>query len=336
VLRLYHIFIKKASYRMSFTARQNHSAAWYTGYMKDLVEQKQSFLTYLEIERGRSKKTIENYNRYLERFFSFSQISVVSQLSEELIASFMVHLDHQSGTRNKGLSEPMKPQTKNYYLIALRRFLVFLQQQGIETVLPDVITLSPVPARSLDIISVSELERLLQTPDTKTLVGKRDKALLEVLFSTGLRISELCTVLVIDYVTEKGELLVYGNRGRTRTVFLSATARQSLEMYLSARDDVEETLFVRYGRKAHDGENTRIHPRAVQRLVKQYAAQAGISHSVTPKSIRHSFASDLLLGGASLTSVQALLGHVSIGTTKEYTAALHPRLHDEYKKLPET
>lgn len=301
--------------------------------MKDLVELKRQFLEYLEIERGRSVKTIENYDRYLERFFAFAKVKTVSQLTEEQVREFRLHLNRQAGTKVGGRLEPMKRRTQNYYLIALRAFLKFLRKRGIEALSPERIELAKVPERSLDLISPTELKRLMAAPDTKTLEGKRDRAILELLFSTGLRISELCGLSIDDVDLTRDEFSVRGKGDKVRVVFISDSARQYLQDYLKARKDLDEALFVRYGRKAQDGNDPRIHPRAVQRLLKFYAGKAGITRKVTPHVIRHSFATDLLSNGADLRSVQALLGHANIGTTQVYTHVTDKHLREVHKKF---
>ena len=212
--------------------------------MKDVMEQKRQFLEHLKVKRGRSDKTIENYNRYLERFFAFSKIKTVSQISETQIQAFRLHLATQPGSKTGSSVEPMKLQTQNYYFIALRSFLTFLKTKSIEVISPDCITLAKVPERSIDTISPTELAQLLAAPQTKTLEGKRDRAILELLFSTGLRISELCALSIADIDTERNEFQVRGKGDSTRVVFLSETAKKYLEEYLAARTDGEEALFV--------------------------------------------------------------------------------------------
>jgi site-specific recombinase XerD len=301
--------------------------------MKDLVELKRQFLEYLEIERGRSVKTVENYDRYLERFFEFAKVQKTTDLTEEQIREFRLYLNRQPGTKVGSRVEPMKRRTQNYYLIALRAFLKFLRKRGIEALSPERIELAKVPQRSLDLISPKELKRLREAPDTKTLEGKRDQAILELLFSTGLRISELCALNIDDVDLTRDEFSVRGKGDKIRVVFLSDTARKSLQAYLKARKDMDASLFVRYGRKAKNGDDLRIHPRMVQRLLKKYAAMAGITRKVTPHVIRHSFATDLLSNGADLRSVQALLGHANIGTTQVYTHVTDKHLRDVHKKF---
>ncbi|MCD5381061.1 MAG: tyrosine-type recombinase/integrase [Candidatus Pacebacteria bacterium] len=297
------------------------------------MELKQQFLEYLEIERGRSIKTVENYNRYLLRFFDFAGVKKPSDLTEEQVREFRLHLNRQPGTKIGGRTEPMKRRTQNYYLIALRAFLKFLRKRGIESLSPERIELAKVPERSIDLISSRELKRLMTAPDLKTLEGKRDKAILELLFSTGLRISELCGLSIDDVDLTREEFSVRGKGEKVRVVFLSETARKSIQNYLKARKDLDDALFVRYGRKANDGGDLRLSPRAVQRLLKKYAALAGITRKVTPHVIRHSFATDLLSNGADLRSVQALLGHANIGTTQIYTHVTDKHLLEVHKKF---
>ncbi len=301
--------------------------------MKDLVELKRQFLEYLEIERGRSIKTVENYDRYLERFFTFAKVKMPADLTEEQVREFRLYLNRQAGTKVGGRLEPMKRRTQNYYLIALRAFLKFMRKRGIEALSPERIELAKVPERSLDLISPTELKRLMTAPDVKTLEGKRDKAILELLFSTGLRISELCGLSIDDVDLTRDEFSVRGKGDKVRVVFLSDAAKETLREYLKHRKDLDDALFIRYGRKMNDGGEPRLAPRAVQRLLKKYASAAGITRKVTPHVIRHSFATDLLSNGADLRSVQALLGHAHIGTTQVYTHVTDKHLRDVHKKF---
>jgi len=299
----------------------------------DIRSLKQQFLEYLEIERGRSVKTVENYDRYLERFFEFGNITKPTHINEVMVRSFRMHLNRQKGSKVGGRFEPMKRRTQNYYLIALRAFLKYLRKLDIETISPESIELAKVPDRSLDLISSVELNRLRAAPDVKTIEGKRDKAILELLFSTGLRISELCGLSIDDVDLTRDEFSVRGKGDKVRVVFLSDTARRAVQEYLKARKDLDDALFVRYGRKMNDGGEPRIQPRAVQRLLKMYAAKAGITRKVTPHVIRHSFATDLLQNGADIRSVQALLGHASINTTQVYTHVTDKHLREVHQKF---
>ncbi len=298
-----------------------------------LMELKRQFLEYLEIERGRSVKTVENYDRYLIRFLVFSKIEKPSDLTEELVREFRLHLNRQSGTKVGGRVEPMKRRTQNYYLIALRAFLKFMRKRGVSSLSPERIELAKVPERSLDLISTAELTRLMNAPATDSLEGKRDRAILELLFSTGLRISELCSLSIDDVDLSRDEFSVRGKGDKVRVVFISEEARATIKSYLAARKDMDDALFVRYGKKAHVGAEARVTPRVVQRLLKRYATKAGITRKVTPHVIRHSFATDLLSNGADLRSVQALLGHAHIGTTQIYTHVTDAHLREVHKKF---
>lgn len=301
--------------------------------MTDLVKLKREFLEYLEIERGRSVKTVENYDRYLERFLDFTKAKKPRDLTEEQVREFRLHLNRQPGTKNGKRVEPMKRRTQNYYLIALRAFLKYLRKREIESLNPERIELAKVPERSLDLISSAELKRLMNAPKTNELEGKRDKAILELLFSTGLRISELTSLSIDDIDMTRDEFSVRGKGDKIRVVFLSDDARKALQDYLKNRKDMDDAMFVRYGRKQNDGGDLRLSPRAVQRLIKKYAAEAGITRKVTPHVIRHSFATDLLQNGADIRSVQALLGHASINTTQVYTHVTDKHLREVHKKF---
>jgi len=297
------------------------------------MELKRQFLEYLEIERGRSVKTVENYDRYINRFFEFSKAKNPGDITEEQVREFRLFLNRQAGTKVGGRVEPMKRRTQNYYLIALRAFLKYMRKRGVSSLSPERIELAKVPERSLDLISSAELERLLNAPSVSTIEGKRDRAILELLFSTGLRISELCALSIDSVDLSRDEFSVRGKGDKVRVVFLSEDARAAIKNYLAGRKDMEDALFIRYGRKAHIGEDARITPRTVQRLLKLYAAKAGITRKVTPHVIRHSFATDLLSNGADLRSVQALLGHAHIGTTQIYTHVTDAHLREVHKKF---
>lgn len=299
----------------------------------NLPELKRQFLEYVEIEKGRSVKTIENYDRYLKRFLDFVKVKKPEEITEKQIREFRLFLNRQSGAKNGLQVETMKKKTQNYYLIALRAFLKYLQRQNIKTISPEKIELAKISERSLDLITQEELKRLLQTPNEKSLIGKRDKAILELLFSTGLRVSELCALNKNNVDLKKDDFSIQGKGGKVRVVFLSDVAKEALQKYLDARKDFEEALFIRYGKKAEIGEDKRISPRAMQRLLKQSAIKAGITKKVTPHIIRHSFATDLLNNGADIRSVQAMLGHASISTTQIYTHVTDTHLREIHKKF---
>jgi site-specific recombinase XerD len=279
---------------------------------------KRRFLEYIEISKGRSVKTIENYDRYLTRFIAFSKVKTASAITDESVREFRLYLNRQN----------LKKNTQNYYLIALRAFLKYLQRESIPSLSPERIELAKVPERSLDLISSAELERLMQAPSGDDVESLRDRAILELLFSTGLRVSELCA-LDTDLDLSRDELSVRGKGDKVRVVFLSARAKTSVRAYLKARKDLEEALFVGYGwggKHPH-----RVAPTDIQRWVKYYATKAGITTKITPHTLRHLFATDLLENGADLRSVQALLGHANIATTQVYTHVTDRHLHDVHK-----
>lgn len=298
-----------------------------------LTELQRQFLEYLEIERGRSVKTVENYNRYLTTFLDFIPTNDPGSVTEEMIREFRLHLNRQPGTKVGGRMEPMKRKTQNYYLIAVRAFLKYLRKRDVDSINPERIELAKVPERSLDLITGRELVRLLEAPDTSTQVGRRDTAILALLFSTGLRISELCALNIDDVDLTRDEFSVRGKGDKVRVVFLSPAAKTAIKAYLKGRKDMDEAMFVQYGKNAKNATELRLSVRAVQRMMKQMAAQAGITRKVTPHVIRHSFATDLLQNGADLRSVQALLGHAHIGTTQVYTHVTDSHLKEVHKKF---
>lgn len=299
----------------------------------DIASAKRQFLEHLEIERGRSVKTIENYDRYLSRFFEQMQVKNSEDITEEGVRSFRLWLNRQKGTGDGS----MKRRTQNYYMIALRAFLKFLRKRGVECLSPERIELAKLPERQIDLITSAELERLLSAPKAalekekdphKRRAYLRDAAILELLFSTGLRIAELCA-LNSDIDLSRDELSVRGKGEKVRVVFLSEAAKSSVSSYLKARDDMEEALFV-------DGRPKKLHritPRDVQRHLKGYVSRAGITNKVTPHTLRHAFATDLLSNGADIRSVQQLLGHASINTTQIYTHITDSHLREIHKKF---
>lgn len=304
----------------------------------DLQTLKRQFFEHLEIEKGRSLKTIENYERYLERFLSFAKVSNPKDITDDTVREFRLWLNRQSsGTREDGRIETLKKKTQNYYLIALRSFLKYMRKRGIESISPERIELAKVAERDLDLISETDLKRLLSAPDGSDIKSLRDRAMLELFFSTGLRLSELCS-LSRDLDLNKDEFSVRGKGEKVRVVFLSDNARDAIRTYLAKRTDMENALFVRL---AISGESSsekqknisRLTPRSIERIVKHYAIKAGISKKVTPHILRHSFATDLLQNGADIRSVQMMLGHANIATTQIYTHVTNKQLKDIHKKF---
>ncbi len=294
---------------------------------------KRAFLEYIEIERGRSVKTVENYDHYLTRFFIQTKVSTPKDITDEVVRTFRLWLNRQTARPNRknASADTLKKRTQNYHLIALRAFLKYLRKRGITSLNPEHIELAKVGDRSLDLITGDELSRLLKASEGTDLIHKRDNALLHLLFSTGLRVSELCA-LNTDLDLSRDELSVRGKGDKVRVVFVSEEAKEAVRAWQKARKDMEEALFIALGPRGISQGDNRLTPRTVQRIVKTYAVKAGITRKVTPHTLRHSFATDLLSNGADLRSVQALLGHASIVTTQVYTHVTDKHLHEVHRK----
>jgi site-specific recombinase XerD len=257
-------------------------------------------------------------------------IKSISDITESAIRQFRLKLNRAPGVKTKGQgTATMKKTTQNYYMIALRSFLKYLRKINIQSVSPDVIELAKVGSRDLDLISSDELNRLLKAPDVKDIKGLRDKALLELFFSTGLRLAELCS-LNRDLDLSRDEFSIRGKGEKVRVVFLSEEAKDAIRNYLKARKDMDEPMFVNIARNKIGG---RLTPRSIERIVRGYSIKAGISKKVTPHVLRHSFATDLLSNGADIRSVQMMLGHANIATTQVYTHITDKQLRDVHKKF---
>lgn len=307
----------------------------------ELDHLKREFLEHVEIEKGNSLKTVNNYDHYLTRFLEFSKISDPNEITDDKIREFRLFLNRQPGVKVRGQqSATLKKNTQNYHLIALRSFLKYLMKRRITSLPPNSIELAKIKERSLDLISVEELNRLLNAPTTNInerdtspnaqLKILRDKAILELFFSTGLRLSELCS-LNRDLDLSKEEFSIRGKGEKVRVVFLSDSAKDAIREYLKNRKDLYEPMFVQYSR--NNSKSNRLTPRSIERIVKFYAIKAGISKKVTPHVIRHSFATDLLSNGADIRSVQMMLGHANIATTQIYTHITDKQLRDVHKKF---
>lgn len=295
---------------------------------------KREFLEHTEIGRGRSIKTVENYDRYLSRFLSFSKVKSAKEITDDVVREYRLWLNRQSVGKPSRLAtaDTLKKRTQNYYMIALRAFLKYMASRGVTSLSPERIELARVSERSLDLISIDELERLLSAPDTSTLQGLRDKAMLELFFSTGLRVSELAS-LPRDLDIDAEEFPIRGKGEKVRVVFISSAAREAVKSYLKKRNDLEDAMFVNIVKDHTKTAPTQLTTRSIERIVKRYAVKAGISKKVTPHVIRHSFATDLLSNGADLRSVQMLLGHASISTTQIYTHVTDKALRETHKKF---
>jgi len=283
--------------------------------MTEVEKYLKEYLDYLEVERNRSRKTRENYERYLKFFIKEQGIKSVKDIDEDAVRSFRVNLSRKN----------LKKNTQSYYVIAIRNFLKYLLKRDIKALSPEKIELPRVSRRDIEVLDYSELERLIKAPKGDDLRSLRDHAILEVFFSTGLRLSELCALpRYLDL--ERGEISVRGKGDKLRVVFLSNDSKKAIRDYLAKRSDPEGYLFASLTKK--NKIIGRITPRAVERLVSFYARKAGIPKKVHPHQLRHSFATDLLINGADLRSVQSLLGHANISTTQVYTHLTNKELKE--------
>lgn len=293
-----------------------------------LEEYISEFLEYLEIERNRSRKTLENYRRYLENFLAWAGTKGIENpgdITQDAIRGYRLSLNRKETIGG----EALKRVTQNYYVIALRGFLRYLAKRGIDTLPAEQVELSSQEERKVDFLEPEEVKRLIEGIQDSHLNGLRDKAIVTVLFSTGLRVSELAGLNRDHINLERGEFAVRGKGRKVRVVFLDPVAREAIKAYLSARGDIDEALFINHRAQS------RLTVRQIQRLLRAYAAKAGIVKRVTPHVLRHSFATDLLMQGADLRSVQEMLGHASVTTTQVYTHITNPRLkevHEKYHK----
>lgn len=299
--------------------------------MKKEIKQ---FLEYMEAERGLSGLTIRNYNFYLNRFADFAKehnIKNVKEINKEIIHKFRLYLSRLTDNNN----EPLKKNTQNYHLIALRGFLKYLVKNDIKSLEPEKIELAKQEPRQVAFLEGVELKKILDAPlstaDDK-LMQLRDKAMLELFFSTGLRVSELAKLKIEDVNLEKDEFTVRGKGKKVRIVFLSDDAREWLKKYFASRLDVNPYIFINLDR-ARKTVDEPITPRSIERIVIKYAKLAGIMKPVTPHTLRHSYATDLLINGADIRSVQAMLGHSSITTTQVYTHITDKQLREVHKKF---
>ncbi len=307
------------------------------------------FLEHLEIEKNRSQKTIENYSFYLQRFLGWLGDKDPEDISAEEVRKYRLWLNRLIDAHG----EPLKKNTQNYHLIALRSFLKYLAKRDVKTLTPEKIELMKIPDRQVAFVEGSDLNRLLETPllniNPKSEIQNpknfesmkyRDKAILELLFSTGLRVSELANLKKENVNIKKDEFSVMGKGKKTRVVFLSEQAKYWLKKYVDSRMDLNPYLFVSHDKRTSSGKSVKnkndekpLTPRSIQRIVQKYARAAGITKPVTPHTLRHSYATDLLQNGADIRSVQTMLGHSSITTTQIYTHITDKELRNIYKKF---
>lgn len=290
------------------------------------------FLEHMEIEQNRSQKTIANYDHYLQRLVEFAGDCDIEMLDSEMVRQYRLWLNRLKDNQGKELTKT----TQNYHLIALRSFLKYLAKRGIKALDSAKIELAKVTRPQITHLDTEEVERLLGAIDTATVVGLRDRAIIELLFSSGLRVSELVATDVRQINLDRREFMVRGKGQKDRPVFISPQAAEWIARYLNARNDNFTPLFIHFsGSKSDldDGMYSRLTVRSVQRLIKRYTTAAGIVKDVTPHTLRHSFATDLLQNGADLRSVQSLLGHANVATTQIYTHVTDPQLKAVHERF---
>ncbi len=294
------------------------------------------FLEYIEVERNRSLKTIENYQFYLNRFLEWADahgLKNAGDITIDTIHEYRLWLNRLHGDK------PLKKNTQNYHIIAMRSFLKYLSKRDIKALAPEKIELAKIPQRTVAFLDTDDLDLLLSAPERERealIIKKRDRAILELLFSTGLRVSELASLKRSHINLKRDEFSIRGKGDKYRIVFLSARAQEHVKAYLDARKDAFEPLFIRHDRAfdprmKHNESELHLTPRSIQRLIKKYSKIAGITKKISPHTIRHSYATDLLMNGADIRSVQSLLGHASITTTQIYTHITNQHLRDVHK-----
>lgn len=298
-------------------------------YMSDYIL---DFIEHLEVEGGRMPKTAENYEFYLNRFVEFAGDIKVADIDSELIRKFRLWLNRHENERG----ETLAMITQSYHLIALRGFLKYLSRRDIPSLSPDKIELPKTARKQVTFLHYDEIQNLIEQINVSEEAGLRDRALIELLFSSGLRVSELVNLNRDHINTKRREFMVRGKGQKDRPVFISQTAADWVEQYLAMRQDTLAPLFIGYSRNVEtntSGDFRRLTARSIQRMVNKYARLAGITKHVSPHTMRHSFATDLLMNGADLRSVQVMLGHSNIATTQIYTHVTDAHLKEVYEKF---
>lgn len=292
------------------------------------------FLEHLEVEGGRSPKTIANYQLYLERFIDFAGNITVDKITSEVIRRYRLWLNRY---KNETTNEELSLITQSYHLIALRGFLTYLSRRNITSLAADKIILPKTARKQVTFLQYDEVVRMINQIPTDTEAGLRDRAVVELLFSSGLRVSELVNLNRDHINLSRREFMVRGKGQKDRPVFISKSAAEHVSSYLDARTDSLPALFLSYSRRNAapnlSGDYRRLSARSIQRMISQYARLAGITKHVSPHTMRHSFATDLLMNGADLRSVQSLLGHSNISTTQVYTHVTDQHLKDIHERF---
>jgi len=296
----------------------------------------EDFLTYMEVEKGSSPLTIRNYRHYLKRFSDWIKEKNYNgnpeKINSALVTEYRVYLSRLKDQKSKTLSR----KTQGYHAIALRSFFKYLTKKDVKVMAPDKIELPKIDERQIKFLTGEQVDRLLSSPSLSKIQGLRDKTILEVLYSTGLRVSELVKMDRDKLDLERREFGILGKGGKVRIVFLSMRACEWIKKYLGTRKDKYKPLFIRHKGKTEitkGNDNVRLSVRSVQRIIKRYAKKINLPIDVTPHVLRHSFATDLLIAGADIRSVQEMLGHKNIQTTQVYTHVTHKHLkeiHDAY------
>ncbi len=306
--------------------------------MKTLSELKREFLEHCELEKGQSALTVDNYSRYIDRFLDFlagdDRASLQSSdITQEIIHKYRLHVNRLKDMQG----QPLKKSTENYHMLAVRAFLRYLAWRGITSLSPEKVPVAKSEDREITFLEGQEVKTIIDTPNTAKISGLRDRAILEFLFSTGLRVSELARLNTDDINSQRGEISVLGKGKKIRVVFLSSDALNTVDQYLKNRGfirpeagtfkrDQQEPLFL-------SKRQERLTVRSIERIVKKYAERAGITKKVSPHTLRHSFATDLLMAGADIRSVQSMLGHSSITTTQVYTHVTDQHLREVHQKF---
>lgn len=290
------------------------------------------YVEHLEVEGGRSAKTAENYRLYLERFVEFTGDIEVGKITSEIIRKYRLWLNRYKNATG----EELAVITQAYHLIALRGFLGYLSQRDIDSLPPDKITLPKISRKQVTFLHYDEVQRLIDAIDVTSEAGLRDRAIVELLFSSGLRVSELVNLNRDHINTKRREFMVRGKGQKDRPIFISQAAAGWVDRYLEARQDSLPPLFLTYSKNVEastSGDYRRLTARSIQRMVAKYARLAGITKHVSPHTMRHSFATDLLMNGADIRSVQSMLGHSNVSTTQIYTHVTDQHLREVYEQF---